>query len=128
MFSRVLIAAAGLVIGTWPSAAAAMAVKFSWTGYPACSTASPAFTIEDVPAGTKRLDFKMVDRDVPTYPHGGGSVAYDGGREIRAGAFSYQGPCPPAGQRHGYEWTVRALDENGKAIASATASATFPPL
>ena len=111
----------------FPPASLAMSVKFSWAGYQACSTGSPAFNLSDVPTGTARLAFKMVDKNVPSYPHGGGTIAYDGGREISAGAFSFKGPCPPSGQRHTYEWTVKALDSGGRAIATTTAAAKFPP-
>jgi len=128
MFSRAFIVAAAALamLETLPASALAMSVKFSWIGYQRCSSASPAFTVSDVPPGTARLAFKMVDKNVPTYPHGGGTIAYSG-TEIPAGAFSYQGPCPPSGQQHTYEWTVQALDGNGKMIASTTAAAKFPP-
>jgi hypothetical protein len=125
---RCIAVAAGLAtLAIFPSGALAMSVKFSWVGYQPCSSSSPAFTVSDVPAGTARLAFKMVDKNVPSYPHGGGTIAYDGAREIPTGAFSYKGPCPPSGQQHTYEWTVQALDGNGKAIASTTATAKFPP-
>ncbi|HEY3639977.1 MAG TPA: phospholipid-binding protein [Xanthobacteraceae bacterium] len=125
MLSRLLIAVA--VVAALPSAATAMSLKFSWAGYRACSSRSPAFGVSDVPGETARLAFKMVDKEVPTYPHGGGTVAYRGKGEIPAGAFSYKGPCPPSGQQHTYEWTVQALDRDGKAIGSATAAEPFPP-
>jgi phosphatidylethanolamine-binding protein (PEBP) family uncharacterized protein len=125
MLSRVLIAIAAL--GILASDAAAMSVKFSWAGYRACSSRSPAFSVSDVPAETARLAFKMIDRDLPSYPHGGGTVAYHGQSEIPAGAFSFKGPCPPSGQQHIYEWTMQALDRDGKAIGSATATGPFPP-
>jgi phosphatidylethanolamine-binding protein (PEBP) family uncharacterized protein len=121
----VLIAIAAL--GVLPSDAMAMSVKFSWAGYRACGTRSPAFSLSDVPAETARLAFKMVDRNVPTYPHGGGTIAYGGKDEIPVGAFSYKGPCPPSGQHHTYEWTVQALDRGGKTIGAATAAEEFPP-
>ena len=69
----------------------------------------------------------MIDQNAPDYPHGGGTVAYRRKGEIPGGAFSYKGPCPPPGQQHVYQWTVQALDQNGKAIGSATAAAPFPP-
>jgi hypothetical protein len=103
-----------------------MSLRFSWAGYRACSARSPAFTLSDVLPETAQLAFKMIDRDAPTYPHGGGTVAYGGKDEIPAGAFSYKGPCPPSGQQHTYEWTVRALDQNGKAIGLANAAGRFP--
>ncbi len=114
-------------LGVLSSGASAMSLKFSWAGYQACSQRSPAFTVADVPAGTAKLTFKMTDKNVPTYPHGGGTVAYTGKNEIAAGAFSYKGPCPPAGQQHLYEWMVQATDQSGKVTASVTATEKFPP-
>jgi phosphatidylethanolamine-binding protein (PEBP) family uncharacterized protein len=68
----------------------------------------------------------MIDRDVPTYPHGGGTVTYGGKDQIPAGAFSYKGPCPPSGQQHTHEWTVQALGQDGKALAAANGAEKFP--
>ena len=113
--------------GILPSDAFAMSVKFSWKGYRPCSASSPAFVVSEVPSGTVRLSFKMVDKDLPTYPHGGGIVPFTGNSEIPAGAFSYNGPCPPSGQQHIYEWTVLALDGKGKALASTSIVEKFPP-
>lgn len=129
MLSRVLISTiTGIAaIGILPPDAFAMSVKFSWKGYQPCSSSSPAFIVSEVPTGTVRLAFKMVDKDVPRYPHGGGTIAYTDKSEISAGAFSYKGPCPPNGQQHIYEWTVQALDRNGKVVASTTAVDKFPP-
>jgi phosphatidylethanolamine-binding protein (PEBP) family uncharacterized protein len=129
MLSRVFIFVITSIaaLATLPSYAFAMSVKFSWKGYEPCNSRSPAFTVSEVPTGTVRLAFKMVDKDVPTYPHGGGIIAYTSKSEISAGAFSYKGPCPPKGQQHTYEWTVQALDKEGKVVASTTAVAKFPP-
>jgi phosphatidylethanolamine-binding protein (PEBP) family uncharacterized protein len=69
----------------------------------------------------------MVDLNLPSFRHGGGTISYQGGKELAAGAFSYTGPCPPPGQRHNYRWTVRALDAGGKTLATASAAAPFPP-
>jgi phosphatidylethanolamine-binding protein (PEBP) family uncharacterized protein len=109
-----------------PDQASAMGLNFSWSGTTACSGRSPAFTVSSVPKGTSKLRFNMVDLDVPNYPHGGGTVAYTGGGSIPAGAFGYTGPCPPSG-RHNYRWTVQALDDSGKTLATATATKPFPP-
>ena len=128
MLSWVLICAIiAAALDILSSDAFAMSVKFSWKGYRACSTRSPAFNVSEVPRGTVHLAFKMVDKDVPTYPHGGGLVAFTGSSEISAGAFSYKGPCPPNGQHHMYEWTVKALDGTEKVIASTTIAEKFPP-
>ena len=122
VFIAVAVAAIAL-----PLNASAMSIKFSWAGYTACSSRSPAFTVSEVPAGTVKLAFRMIDREVPTYPHGGGTIAYSGSSDVPAGAFSYKGPCPPGGQQHSYQWTVQALDSKGHAIASTSAAEKFPP-
>ena len=77
MILRLLVSAITGVaaLGILPSDALAMSVKFSWKGYQPCSTKSPAFIVSEVPSGTTQLVFKMVDKDVPTYPHGGGIIA-----------------------------------------------------
>jgi len=108
------------------SSAFAMSASFSWSGTTACSSTSPAFKVGDVPAGTKSLAFSMTDQDKPSYNHGGGKIAYAGSANIPKGAFSYTGPCPPAGQQHTYVWTIEALDASGKVLATAKARAKFP--
>jgi len=128
--SRLIMAAALVVLsslGVLSSNAMAMSIKFSLSGYQACSPRSPAFVVSDVPADTARLAFHMIDQNALDYPHGGGTVAYGRKGVIPAGAFAYKGPCPPSGQQHIYEWAVQALDRSGKALGSATASAPFPP-
>jgi len=109
------------------SVAIAMSLSFSWTGVARCSSSPPAFTLSDVPPGTSRLAFNMVDLNVPSYPHGGGTISYQGGNQIAAGSFSYKGPCPPEHQRHNYRWTVKALDAGGKTLATTSATSAFPP-
>jgi len=79
------------------SAAGAMSLTFSWAGVASCSPRPPAFTLSGVPGGTSRLAFNMVDLDLTSYPHGGGTIPFQGD-EVPAGSFSYTGPCPPAGQ------------------------------
>lgn len=108
--------------GSAPSAnLPAMNVAFKW-----CGSGSPAFTVGNIPAGARTLRFKMVDRNVPTWNHGGGEVP--AASSIPCGAISgaYNGPNPPVGQVHTYEWTVTALDASGTAIAAGTASRKFP--
>lgn len=117
---------AGLTLAAMPSRADAFSVRFSWAGIPACETISPAFELAGVPAGTKRLSFNMTDLDVPTFRHGGSAIAYDGDA-VKRGAIRYTGPCPPDGQHHRYRWTVQALDAGGKVLATASATANFPP-
>jgi phosphatidylethanolamine-binding protein (PEBP) family uncharacterized protein len=86
-----------------------------------------------VPKGTAALDFTMVDLDVPGYRHGGGKVAYQAGQNtIDCSAVSaaslggYNGPSPPPGQVHTYQWTIKALDAKGAVIGQAVAQRKFP--
>jgi phosphatidylethanolamine-binding protein (PEBP) family uncharacterized protein len=110
-----------------PDAVAAMTLGFSWAGVSRCTTSPPAFVLTDVPAGTRRLAFNMVDLDLRSFRHGGGTMPYRGDNEVAAGSFSYRGPCPPPGQQHNYRWTVRALDVGGRTLATASATELFPP-
>lgn len=104
----------------------ALQASFSWQGIAACQRVSPAFSVGDVPQGTKRLRFTLHDEQAPHFHHGGGSVAYSGAT-IPQGAIHYIGPCPPPGQTHHYVWTIEALDAKGHMLAKTTASASFPP-
>ncbi len=104
-----------------------MSLSFSWTGVARCSSIPPAFTLSAVPPGTRQLTFNMVDLNLPSYPHGGGTIPYQGASQIAAGSFSYRGPCPPERQRHTYRWSVKAVDAGGKTLATASATSPFPP-
>jgi phosphatidylethanolamine-binding protein (PEBP) family uncharacterized protein len=70
----------------------------------------------------------MMDVDVPSYAHGGGSIAFSGQSSIPCGALvgGYQGPSPPFGQTHTYRWTIKALDASGKTLGQTTAEKKFP--
>ncbi len=126
-WSRVSNAALGAVlIAFFSSPAAAMSIEFSWKGYSACSSSSPGFTVKGVPSGTVKLLFRMVDMDMTSYPHGGGTIAYAGNNTIRPGAFFYTGPCPPPRKQHRYEWTVQAVDADGRVLDSASSRRKFP--
>jgi hypothetical protein len=109
------------------SGAIAMSLSFSWSGVARCPSNPPVFALSDVPPGTSRLAFNMIDLNLPSYPHGGDTIPYQGGSQIAAGSFSYKGPCPPEHQRHNYRWTVKALDAGGKTLATASAASSFPP-
>lgn len=107
-------------------------IGFDWSGLKSCTNgrpnvvANPAFQVRDVPAGTKFIRFKLTDRDVPGYNHGGGVVAYAGQGVIAPGAFTYKSPCPPNG-RHTYEWTATAqTKKNGGKLATARAARKYP--
>jgi phosphatidylethanolamine-binding protein (PEBP) family uncharacterized protein len=115
-----------------PISASAFEIGFSWEGLKLCTSGnpgtvpSPAFTVKDVPEGTTFIRFKLVDRDVPEFNHGGGVVAYDGGDVIAAGQFKYKQPCPPDGA-HRYEWTATAqTKKNGGKLGVAKAARPYP--
>jgi phosphatidylethanolamine-binding protein (PEBP) family uncharacterized protein len=122
------IAAVGvLMTGVLATPALAMTLSFSWQGDSRCSIKSPAFTLTDVPKGTKRLAFNMVDTNLRNFAPDGDVVAYRGNNTIPPAAFDYVGPCPPYGQPHNYTWTVQASDGKGHELATAVASRRFPP-
>lgn len=103
---------------------AKLSLSFRWCG------ASPEFKVGNVPATAKTLRFNMVDRQVPSYRHGGGEVPFTGrgSASVPCGALSggYNGPSPPPPQVHDYEWTVTALDAAGNTLATGTAVRKFP--
>jgi phosphatidylethanolamine-binding protein (PEBP) family uncharacterized protein len=118
---------AGLAASASPLSAAGFLADFTWQGTASCfDPQSPPFTLSGVPEGTKSLNFEMTDLDAPSYPHGGGTIPYNGQSDVKRGAFSYRGPCPPSGQ-HSYQWTVKALDASGKALAVEHVTKKFPP-
>jgi phosphatidylethanolamine-binding protein (PEBP) family uncharacterized protein len=120
----VAAATAGAILAMG-SAAHAFAVRAEWGPGSGCSSVAPAFSLSRVPAGTTKLSFKMVDLNLPSYPHGGGETAFAGKTtfgqgEAFGGMFSsYRGPCPPPTETHRYEWTVQALDAGGKVLGTA---------
>ncbi|MBV8563956.1 MAG: phospholipid-binding protein [Methylobacteriaceae bacterium] len=107
--------------------AQAFTASFSWQGISPCQTTSPAFVIRDAPKATTNLRFVMRDQDAPGFRHGGSTIAYDGSGAIPQGAISYIGPCPPAGQKHRYVWTIEAIDAAQHVLARATAAGVYPP-
>src|SRR5271157_3260278 len=80
-----LLIAVGITIPT-VSWAGTLGVDFSWAETTACSTISPAFTVTNIPRGTKSLVFKLVDHNAPNFVHGGGQIPYSGSGRIPAGA------------------------------------------
>jgi phosphatidylethanolamine-binding protein (PEBP) family uncharacterized protein len=127
--SRVMTVA---MLTLMPLSASAFEIGFDWEGLKLCTSGnpgtvpSPAFTVKDVPEGTAFIRFKLVDRDVPEFNHGGGVVAYDGGDVIAAGQFKYKQPCPPDGA-HRYEWTATAqTKKNGGKLGVAKAARPYP--
>src|SRR5690242_19709911 len=110
-------AASGAQPGAGGKIPAPLEIQFSWAGIAPCSAAPPAFRIRNVPPGTESLRFTMRDLQAPDYPHGGGRVRWSGNPAIAAGAFRYNGPCPPPGTRHVYRWTVQALAASGRVLS-----------
>lgn len=115
---------AGCTSASVPDNAAKLAVSFDFTAANRCKSTSPAIRVSGTPASAANYRVKMVDRDEPSYNHGGGTVPATGG-DIEAGALkSFTGPCPPSG-KHTYEITVLALDAGGKVVAAGSAARAF---
>jgi phosphatidylethanolamine-binding protein (PEBP) family uncharacterized protein len=101
--------------------ASAFSMSFRW-----CGSGSPVFTLSDVPKGTTSLQFHMVDLDVPSFNHGGGTVTYKGQSTIPCGALKdYTPPSPPNGS-HSYQITVTALGAGNANLGTATFTRKFP--
>ena len=81
-----------------------------------------------MPQDTAKLRFAMTDLNVPSFHHGGGTVAYRGQPAVPCGAFSsgFTGPSPPPGQVHTYQFSIKALGPNGAVLATTTARRKFP--
>jgi len=118
----VALAVVALALGLSTSGAFAFSASFNW-----CA-GSPRFELKDVPAGTAKLNFVMTDLDVPSFRHGGGTIAYSGRPTVPCGAFaaSFLGPSPPRGKVHTYEFTVKALGADGAELATTTTQRKFP--
>jgi phosphatidylethanolamine-binding protein (PEBP) family uncharacterized protein len=122
-------ATALLCIGA-TAAQADMQLSFNWGNIPKCTTGNPnkvgnpIFRIKDLPEGTTKLIFKLVDLDAPNYKHGGGTVKNPKSGDIASGLFKYKSPCPPNGQ-HTYVWSVIAK-AGSKTLAKAQASRKYP--
>ena len=116
------LSVAGFALLLTTSGAFAFSASFAW-----CS-GSPSFTLTDVPQGTARLQFAMTDLNVPSFHHGGGTVAYSGQAAVPCGAFSsgFTGPSPPPGQVHTYQFSIKALGPNGAVLATTTTRRKFP--
>ncbi len=113
---------AGFALLLTTSGAFAFSASFAW-----CSGSS-SFTLTDVPQATARLQFAMTDLNVPSFHHGGGTVAHSGQTTVPCGAFSsgFAGPSPPPGQVHTYQFSIKALGPNGAVLATTTTRRKFP--
>lgn len=127
----ILAATAFFGISAVPASASDFSLAFEWGNLKRCTSGNPftvnnpKFTLKGVPKGTASIQFRMVDRNVPGYNHGGGTVKYTGGSSIAPGAFKYKSPCPPNGS-HTYQWTAIAKDAGGKKLGQASASRKYP--
>jgi hypothetical protein len=91
-------------------------VNTNWTATSRCSSTSPEIKVTSIPPSTEKLKVSLVDLNMMSYNHGGGTFMYDGSNIIPLGALnSFNGPCPPSGQ-HEYRITVKAVDSSGMTI------------
>jgi hypothetical protein len=113
---------AGFALLLTTSGAFSFSASFAW-----CA-GSPSFALTDVPQGTAKLQFSMTDLNVPSFHHGGGTVAYRGQAAVPCGAFSsgFTGPSPPPGQVHTYQFSIKALGPNGAVLATTPTRRKFP--
>ena len=104
-----------------------LAVDFEWQPSDRCSRRSPEIRVNNIPPATQTLLVNLKDRDVPTWNHGGGTVAYEGPGIIPAGALTngYNGPCPPSGT-HRYVFAVQAIDATGTIVGIGQQMHPFP--
>ena len=78
-------------------------LSFDWGDIPLCTSgnpntvSNPLFTLSGIPKGAKWAYFKLQDRNVPGYKHGGGWVELKDNTTINSGIFDYKSPCPPSG-------------------------------
>lgn len=106
-------------------------VDWEWKVSHKCSPTSPALVVSGIPNEAKSLQVAMVDLDVRSFDHGGGSVALGGEASVTIpeGALkNYRGPCPPNffSFGHDYEFTVKAIAADGQTeLARGSKTKTF---
>ena len=112
-----------------PENAVPIDVEFSWQGVAACTAVSPEIRVSNLLAGVEAFQVALTNLSVPEWNQGGGRVTNDGSGVIPAGSLTigYNGPCPPAGQRQTYEFSVMAVDAAGVIIGFGKARQQFPP-
>ena len=108
----------------------AIEVDFSWPAdmTPCFDTKSPEIRLKSIPEGTRSFSVKVFDTEY-AMNHGGGKVMNDGTGFIAEGALKeYKGPCYDlaiSGPGN-YEFTITAMDDKGKAIASGKTARKYP--
>ncbi|SDJ99917.1 hypothetical protein SAMN05216338_10795 [Bradyrhizobium sp. Rc2d] len=116
-----LIIGTAAILALSTANASAFSMSFRW-----CGLSSPVFSLNSVPKGTTTLQFHMVDLQVPSYNHGGGTVPYKGQSTVACGALNnYSPPSPPSGS-HSYQITVTAFGSGNSNLGSATFTREFP--
>ena len=107
-------------------------VAFAWNISHRCSPVSPEIRLKDIPAGTTTIRVKMTDLDQKEDDHGGGDISqtepFGNSFTIASGALkAYKGPCPEnfTTLGHEYQFSVTALDADGKPLAVGSAKAPF---
>jgi phosphatidylethanolamine-binding protein (PEBP) family uncharacterized protein len=133
--SKLIISVASIFLGFVGVAnAKEFKISFDWGGLKLCTSgqpnivANPRFKVSGLPKGTKFIQFRLEDKNVPGYPHGGGWVEMSNDGRVPSNSFKYQSPCPPSGQ-HVYEWTAVAKDKKGfgaKKLGTAKAARKYP--
>ena len=114
---------------------------FDWSDLKKCTSGNPnivtnpIFYLNNIPDNTKYIQFRLQDKNVPSYSHGGGKVDISEIKVIKEketnfgkyefiiepGKFKYKSPCPPGG-KHTYEWTALAKNEKKKTIGEKAKS------
>lgn len=128
--TRFMHALAAVALFAATPATAEMRLSFAWGNIPLCTSGkpnrvgNPEFKLTGVPAGTTSVEFRLTDRDVPGYNHGGGKLKLSQDAKIPFGTFKYKSPCPPDGA-HSYEWTATAR-AGSKVIGTAKARRKYP--
>lgn len=116
-----------LTLSPMPASAQDLTVSFKFDSSSKCSRTSPEIRVGNIPEGTVSFSVRLKDLNVPSWRHGGGTVANDGTGIIPKGALTsgYNGPCPPSGS-HTYKFTVKARDANEDTLAEGEAEQRFP--
>ena len=96
-------------------------LDFSWGRHPGENRQNPEIRVTGIPDGTRSLEVQLNDLDVPFPGHGDAEIVpYEGTGVVARGCLKqYLGPSPPRREGHAgnrYEFTVRALDENGRVL------------
>ncbi|MFG1344908.1 hypothetical protein V5F59_08435 [Xanthobacter autotrophicus DSM 431] len=98
-----------------------MTLDFTWIGTKLCTPkpSSPEFLLENVPAGTTKLRFALVNQAGREL--GGADVPLPVRGTVPRGAVSFRPPCV-GGM---YTWNVDALDAEGRLLATAKLTRPF---